>query len=193
MPCPAGKMPCITRALSDALSDRSFRISSKQEAKFEHYKIFFPSWIFLFLNLETAGLKFASAALWIDLASKSGSGMKLIGVNRQDRPTMGSEDMRFSSREQLTRIDQLTKRAGADVLITAPSGSWQENKIGDLCQDGSFTPCLWLILSKIAFLERGYIWQYSCWCFLISSVRTSWQWWEPLCIQLQRALGGLAF
>ena len=56
-------------------------------------------------------------------------GMKLIGVNRQGRPTMGSEDMRFSSREQLTRIDQLTKRAGADVLITAPSGSWQENKI----------------------------------------------------------------
>ena len=53
----------ITRADLQALSDRSFRISSKQDKVcavlyFEER----ATWICLFLNMATAGLKFASAS-----------------------------------------------------------------------------------------------------------------------------------
>ena len=91
---------CITRAPLDALSDRSFRIRTRLEARFVLYKIFF-AWICLFFNMATAGLKFADAALWIDLRhiQKRCGGdlwMKLIGVNT--RRAIGSEDVSFSSR-----------------------------------------------------------------------------------------------
>ena len=133
----------ITRADLLALSDRSFRISSKQDevCAILHFEER-ATWFCLFLNMATAGLKFASASsLWIDLPhiQKRSWWRSLdeIDCSKYTAPPIGYEDMRFSTQaiDWDWSIDQGRGRRIDHSPSWLVTGKQDREWFCDLCQD----------------------------------------------------------
>ena len=168
-------MPCITRASLLAQPDRSFRIRSKQEEicaiSFLHMDLF----VFEYGNcwFEICPLNWSSAhpkaARWRSLDEIDRSKYTVAA----DR-IWGYEVFNGRAIDWDWSIDQ----GRADVLITAPPASWQENKIGDrslifvgmsLQLVSDVFGCIWST-GKRYFGPRTF---WSCWSFFC---KIYWRW-----------------